>query len=319
MTNYSADHTEMRPLRMEGGGVLEEGGAVAAVGSFIGVSDEEISELAKSAEGIAELSSRFVMHGNGTETGTGGVLEETGIYGNDASAQILAGDELVGESIYTVVSTTGGLLVWRSEVDFPVDHPISMADVAMTDIPVDMLGSQLLVGGIGGVVEVDFFGGSMVTVELAAVDGLFEIPEERVVRFEKEPEIEELEITVAVEDEDEDEEEPGEPKPGVVDPPDVADGPEIVMVELIDLMDVGDGVLVPVNWFAQVDLRSLIISEVIEDGFERWEEGVFVVDGLNIVNFAAGDAGTVPFSLPEPDVAGLLGLGGMFLFMRRRR
>lgn len=226
------------------------------MGSFIGVSDDEIRELAKSAEGIAELSSRFVMHGNGTETGTGGVLEETGIYGNDASAQILAGDELVGEAIYTVVSTTGGLLVWRSEVDFPVDHPISMADVAMTDI---------------GVVEVDFFGGSMVKVELAAVDGLFGIPEERVVRFEKEPEIEEPEITVAVEDEDEDE--PGEPKPGVVDPPDVADGPEIVLVELIDLIDVGDGVVVPVNWFAQVDLRSLIISEVIEDGFERWEEG----------------------------------------------
>ena len=322
MTNYSADQTEVRPLRMEGGGMLGEGGAVAAVGSFIGTSDDEIRALARSAEGIEELSRRFVMHGEAMETGTGGVLEETGIYGNDASAQILPGHPLAGETIYTVVSTAGGLLVWKSDVVFPVDAPISAADVTMTDIPVDVLGSQLLVGETGGVVEVGYFGGAMVTVELAAVDGLFEIPEERVVRFEREPETEEPVVTVAVEDEEEEIEPPVEPvdpdegdgpEPGAIDPPLILDDLEIVVVDLIDFAGVGHEVVLPPNWLDGIDLRWISFSSVVADAAPA------SLASLDAFVFSAGDAGLVRSTLPEPGVAAFLGFGVLLLMLRRRR
>lgn len=325
MTNYSSDLTEVRPLRLPGGGMLEEGGAVVAVGSFSGLADDEIRSLAGSAEGIEELSQRFVMHGNGVESGSGGAIEETGIYGHDASAPIMADAPLAGEAIFTVVSTAGGLLVWKSEVVFPVDVPISMADVAMAEIPVDVLGSQLLVGGIGGVEEVDFFGGGMVTVELAAVDGRFAIPADRIVRLG--PGVDEAEdpgagdpepeVTVAIED-------GGGDVPGDVLPPDDTGAPEIE-IEVDPVVEVTEPrIEIDPGWpwgdwdyWGEWSGRFGMLDDVMIVEARAWNQ--MQATSFSALGGGVGDGVQSWSALPEPGVATLSGLGLVLLWLRRRR
>lgn len=158
------------PIVDFGGALVPAGSGYVAAGTFRSLTDAQIS-AAGASQNWGALLADFAQFG-----AAGGVADFAGIVTHDASAPLAAGDAFVGKPIYVAVGNTASVagdpasanqwLVYKAAASFEADNPVFGKDSGLSTATAN----QILVGSLGGPVQLDILGGaSTASLQLAGV------------------------------------------------------------------------------------------------------------------------------------------------------